>query len=213
MQRKIMQAVEDAIRAASSLKTKEALDFMEQAAQIIADAFAGGGKIILAGNGGSLCDAMHFAEEFTAFFRKKRKALPAIVLSEIGHMSSVSNDEGFEEVFARGVEAFGKKSDVFISLSTSGNSENLLRAVKKAKELELKTIAFLGKSGGRMQDLADLQWIVKGFSTSDRIQEAHMAAAHILIEMVEGLLFRKDEFSLHKKAEKEMLLNLTGAEK
>ena len=142
MQKEIIKAVEDAIRSVSLLKTKEALFFMEKAAQTIAKAFESKRKIIIAGNGGSLCDAMHFAEEFTAFFRKKRKALPAIVLSEVGHLTSVSNDEGYDEVFKRGVEAFGKEGDVFIALTTSGNSDNLIKALKTAKKLKLKPISF-----------------------------------------------------------------------
>ncbi len=208
MQRQIIQAVENVIKAAYVLKTDESVGFMEKAAFVIAEAFRLEKKIIIAGNGGSLCDAMHFAEEFTAFFRKKRKALPAIVLSEVGHLTSVSNDEGFDDVFARGIEAFGKEGDVFIALSTSGNSENLIRALQKAKKQKLKTIAFLGKTGGKMFSLADLEWVVKGFETSDRIQEAHMAAAHIIIEIVEKHLFTEEDLSLHKKAQQEMLLNL-----
>ncbi len=209
MQKEIIKAVEDAIRATQSLKTKEALEFIEVAAHVIADAFKKGNKLIIAGNGGSLCDAMHFAEEFTAFFRKKRKALPAIVLSEVGHMTSVSNDEGFEEVFARGVEAFGKTDDVFIALTTSGNSDNLIKALKRAKSLNLKTISFLGKTGGAMLGLSDVEWVVKGFNTSDRIQEVQMAGVHILIEMVEKLLFTEGDLTLHKKAQKELLSGMT----
>lgn len=208
MQKEILSAVEDVIKGAHLLKTKEALSFIEKAAQMIAEAFQQGSKIIIAGNGGSLCDAQHFAEEFTAFFRKKRKALPAIVLSEIGHLTSVSNDEGFEEVFRRGVEAFGKEGDIFIALTTSGNSDNLINAVSAAKNLQMGTIAFLGKTGGKMKGLSDLEWIVQGFSTSDRIQEVQMAAVHILIEMVEKIMFTSADLSLHKKAQKEMLVGL-----
>lgn len=185
----IVQSVDDAIRAASVLKAPHSLQFIRRASELIADCFKSSHKLLIAGNGGSLCDAMHFAEEFTGQFRKKRPALPAIALSDAGHMSCVANDFGYEEVFARGVEALGAPSDLFIALSTSGNSNNLLKALIQAKEQRLTTIAFLGKTGGKMKGLADLEWIVEGFPFSDRIQEAHMAAIHIIIEMVEQHLF------------------------
>lgn len=189
MKELILQSVDDAIRAASLLKTPAALEFIEKSASIIADSFGKGCKILVAGNGGSLCDAMHLAEEFTGQFRGKRAALPAIALADPSHMSCVGNDMGFEEIFARGIEAFGKPGDVFIALTTSGNSANIVRAVEVAKEKGLYTIAFLGKTGGKLKGVCDLEWIVSGFSFSDRVQEAHMAAIHIIIEMVEAHLF------------------------
>ncbi len=185
----ILNAVNDAIKAASQLKEKEGLLFIEKAASMIADAYRRGSKLIIAGNGGSLCDAMHFAEEMTGQFRLKRQALPAIALSDVGHLSCTANDYGYEHVFARGIEAHGNKDDIFIALTTSGNSQNLILAAKMAKEYQMKTIAFLGKEGGKMRGMCDLEWIVKGFTFSDRIQEAHMAAIHIIIEMVEKQLF------------------------
>jgi D-sedoheptulose 7-phosphate isomerase len=189
MKNSIIAAVEDAIRAAEMLNKPEGLAFIESAAKKIAECFQAGGKILIAGNGGSLCDAMHFAEELTGQFRKKRAALPAIALSDPGHLSCVANDMGFESVFARGVEAFGKSGDLFIALTTSGNSTNLIAAVKEAKGRGVGTIAFLGKTGGAMKGMCDLEWIVSGFAYSDRVQEAHMAAIHIIIEMVEKHLF------------------------
>lgn len=189
MKHLIEQSVDDAIRAATLLKSPEGIAFIERAAELIADCFKRGGKILVAGNGGSLCDAMHFAEELTGQFRQKRPALPAIALADAGHMSCVANDMGFDSVFARGVEALGRPGDLFIALTTSGNSQNLLSATIQAKGQGLTTLAFLGKTGGKMKGLADLEWIVSGFSYSDRIQEAHMAAIHIIIEMVEQHLF------------------------
>ncbi len=189
MRELILQSVDDAIRAATCLKTEQSLAFMEKAAELIADCFKRGNKILIAGNGGSLCDAMHFAEELTGQFRQKRAALPAIALSDPAHLSCVANDMGFDMVFARGVEAFGQPGDIFIALTTSGNSTNLFAALLQAKEKGLHTISFLGKTGGKMQGLSDLEWIVSGFRFSDRIQEAHMAAIHIIIEMVEQHLF------------------------
>ncbi len=189
MRNKILESVESAVKAIETLRTEESLTFMEQAAAKIAECFSQGGKILVAGNGGSLCDAMHFAEEFTGYFRKKRPALPAIALADPGHISCVGNDSGFDDIFSRGVEAFGQPGDLFIGLTTSGNSENIYQASLKAKEKRLGTIAFLGKSGGKMKGECDLEWIIQGFPFSDRVQEAHMTAIHIIIEMVEQKLF------------------------
>jgi len=185
----IIQSVDDAIRATSILKTEESLTFIEKVADLIAKCFQNGNKLLIAGNGGSLCDAMHFAEELTGQFRTKRAALPAIALADPGHLSCVANDMGFDSVFARSVEAFGKSGDILITLTTSGNSSNLIAAVEMAKQKDVQTVAFLGKTGGQMKGLCDLEWIVSGFTYSDRVQEAHMAAIHIIIEMVEQHLF------------------------
>jgi D-sedoheptulose 7-phosphate isomerase len=193
MKNAIFQSIDDAVRAIESLKKPEVILFIETAAEQIATCFRSGGKILIAGNGGSLCDAMHFAEELTGQFRHKRMALPALALADPGHLSCVSNDMGYEAVFARGVEAFGKKEDVFIALTTSGNSPNLMSAVQMAQHKGLYTIAFLGKTGGKMKGLCDLEWIVSGFPYSDRVQEAHMTAIHILIELVERKLFAQNQ--------------------
>lgn len=189
MRHAILQAVEDAVRAVSFLKQPESLDFIESATKVLAECFESGHKLLIAGNGGSMCDALHFAEELTAQFRGPRRALPAIALSEQGFLTAVGNDMGFERVFSRGVEALGQMGDVFIALTTSGNSINLIRAVQMAKEKGLKTISFLGKTGGPLKGQSDLEWIVPGFKYSDRIQEAHMSAIHIIIEQVEEVLF------------------------
>lgn len=189
MEKQIVQAVEDGIRAIQFLKEPYSVAFMKSAAHLIADCFKQGGKLIIAGNGGSLCDAMHFAEELTGVFRHKRRALPAIALSDPGHLTCTANDLGYEGVFSRGIEAFGKPGDIFVSLTTSGNSPNLLHAVPVAKSMGMKTIGFLGKTGGKLKGQNDLEWMVGGFPFSDRIQEAHMTAIHIIIEMVERELF------------------------
>jgi len=162
----ILHSIEEAISAANFLKKEESLFFIERAADKIVDCYQNGGKLLIAGNGGSLCDAMHFAEELTGQFRKKRKALPAVALSDPGHMSCVANDMGFNEVFSRGVEALGNPGDIFIALTTSGNSPNLKIAVETANSKDLTTLAFLGKDGGKMKGLADLEWIVSGFQFS-----------------------------------------------
>lgn len=188
VQDEILSAVSEAVEAIQFLKRNESVDFISDASDLIAQCFELGGKLLIAGNGGSLCDAMHFAEELTGVFRKKRRPLPALVLSDVGHLTCVSNDLGFEEVFARGVEAFGQPNDLFIALTTSGNSMNLCRALAVAKAKGLRTIAFLGKTGGAMKGEADLEWLVPGFVYSDRIQEVHMAGIHIIIEMIEKRL-------------------------
>lgn len=189
MKKSILASIEEAVRAARYLQNPSSVQFIEQVADKIAKCFQNNKKILIIGNGGSLCDAMHFAEELTGQFRQPRKALPAIALADPGHMSCVSNDMGFEYVFVRGVEALGNPGDLLIVLTTSGNSANLCLAVDVAHKKELETIAFLGKTGGKLKGLCHLEWIVSGFSFSDRIQEAHMAAIHIIIEMVEKLLF------------------------
>lgn len=193
MREPIKKSVKEAIQAIQTLASEEGLEFLEKLSWMIIDTYRQGGKLLIAGNGGSLCDAMHFAEEMTGFFRAKRQALPAIALADPGHMSCVANDLSYDDVFARGVEAHGKQGDTFIALTTSGNSENLFRAVESSKKKGLKTVAFLGKTGGKMKGLCDLEWIVSGFKYSDRIQEAHMAAIHIVIEMVEAELMQHAE--------------------
>lgn len=199
----LKHSVQEAISAARQLETPQAATFMEQVSSEIAATFLAGNKVILAGNGGSLCDASHFAEELTGFFRKNRAALPVIVLNDAGHLTCVGNDMGFDFVFSRGIEAFGRSGDLFIGLTTSGNSPNIINAFEAAKGLKLKTVAFLGKGGGKLRGFADFEWIVEGFSFSDRVQEAHMAAMHIIIELVEHLLFyQKDrkQFQLQETA-------------
>lgn len=186
----IESSVDEAVRAIQILKEPKSIAFIAKAAEMIANCFENDGKILIAGNGGSLCDAMHFAEELTGFFRGSRKALPAIALSCPGHLTCTANDLGFSGVFSRGVEAYGMPEDIFIALTTSGNSPNLLEAVQVAKSRGLKTISFLGKEGGKLKGESDLEWCVEGFPFSDRIQEAHMTAIHILIEMIEKLLFQ-----------------------
>jgi len=198
LENKILQAVDDGMRALEQLSRPPALTFIEKGALAIATCFQSGGKLIIAGNGGSLCDASHFAEELTGLFRKPRKALPAIALSEPGHLTCVGNDLGFEHVFARGLEAYGKPGDLFVGLTTSGNSPNMVLAFEKASELGLSTIAFLGKGGGKLKGQADLELVIEGFETSDRIQEAHMTAIHIMIELVEEILFNCSEEELLK---------------
>ena len=160
----------------------------EKISMRLAQAFETKNKVLICGNGGSNCDALHFAEEFTGRFRSNRRALPAISISDSSHITCVGNDFGFDEIFARGVEAYGKEGDFFIGLSTSGNSANIIRAVEEAKKLGMTTCVLLGKDGGRLKGMCDFEFIIPGI-TSDRIQEIHMMILHIIIEGVERILF------------------------
>lgn len=136
------------------------------------------------GNGGSLCDAAHFAEELTGRFRADRPALAALALTDPAHLTCVANDFGFEQVFSRLVEALGKQGDVLLALTTSGNSENLVRAAEAARRGGLRVLGFVGRGGGRLAPLCDVVVDAPG-ETSDRIQEVHMLTLHALIESVE----------------------------
>ena len=159
-----------------------------QIAQKLAAAIKAGNKIMISGNGGSACDAMHFAEEFTGRYRKDRQALPVMTFSDIGHVTCVGNDFGFNQIFARGIEAFGKANDWFIGLSTSGNSENIIEAITKAKKMNIHTLALLGNDGGKIAGMCDYEFIVPA-KTADRIQEVHMLILHVIIEGIERILF------------------------
>ncbi len=146
---------------------------------------------MICGNGGSNSDATHFAEEFTGRFRQDRRPLPVMALSESSHITCVANDFGYENIFVRPVEAFGKPEDMLFVLSTSGNSENVIRAVKKASEIGMQTVALLGKDGGSLKGMCELELIVPA-QMPDRIQEIHMMILHIIIEGMESLLFPSD---------------------
>ncbi|KJF92672.1 phosphoheptose isomerase [Photobacterium angustum] len=158
---------------------------IEAAAKLLADSFKQGGKVLSCGNGGSHCDAMHFAEELTGRYRENRPGYPGIAISDPSHLSCVSNDFGYEYVFSRYLEAVGAKGDVLFGLSTSGNSGNILKAIEAAKAKGMKTIALTGKDGGKMAGLADVEIRVPHFGYADRIQEIHIKIIHILIMLVE----------------------------
>ena len=158
---------------------------IEAAAKVIADSFKQGGKVLSCGNGGSHCDAMHFAEELTGRYRENRPGYPGIAISDPSHLSCVSNDFGYDLVFSRYVEAVGAKGDVLFGLSTSGNSGNILKAIEAAKAKGMKTIALTGKDGGKMAGLADVEIRVPHFGYADRIQEIHIKIIHIVIQLIE----------------------------
>ncbi|GAB2654729.1 MULTISPECIES: D-sedoheptulose 7-phosphate isomerase [Vibrio] len=158
---------------------------IEAAAKLIADSFKQGGKVLSCGNGGSHCDAMHFAEELTGRYRENRPGYPGIAISDPSHLSCVSNDFGYDFVFSRYVEAVGAKGDVLFGLSTSGNSGNILNAIDAAKAKGMKTIALTGKDGGKMAGCADIEIRVPHFGYADRIQEIHIKIIHIVIQLIE----------------------------
>ncbi len=154
----------------------------------MSQAIVTGKKIISCGNGGSMCDAMHFAEELTGRYRNNRKAIPAISISDPSHMRCVSNDFGFEFVFSRFIEAFGQEGDVLLAISTSGNSENVINAIEMAKAKSMIVIGLTGKDGGKMKDLCDLEIRAPYSEYADRAQEIHIKVIHCLIDTLEGLI-------------------------
>ncbi|MEI6531860.1 MAG: SIS domain-containing protein, partial [Chlamydiota bacterium] len=170
MQKIIEMSVDQAVEAALFLKKPEICEKIGEIAEALVNTYRLGGKVLIAGNGGSLADACHFAEELVGFYRGHRPPLPAMALSEPCYLTCVANDEGYDVIFARALDAFGTKEDTFIALSTSGNSANIVQALQMAKKKGLKTVALLGKNGGKAKGLADLEITIEGFSTSDRIQ-------------------------------------------
>src|SRR5437763_8661585 len=148
------------------LNEKANLDLVEQFVDLLVATFTSGKKVYSAGNGGSHCDAMHFAEEWTGRYRKDRKPMPALAFSDVSHITCTSNDYGFEHVFERMVDAFGNFGDVFVAITTSGNSQNLVLAAEAAKKKGMKIVGLLGKGGGKIAPLCDIPIIVPG-QTSD----------------------------------------------
>ncbi len=170
------------------LDNSEKIAAIEQAARLLARSFQQGGKALACGNGGSHCDAMHFAEELTGRFRDNRPAYPAIAISDPSHLSCVSNDYGYEFVFSRYLEALGNPGDVLLAISTSGNSANVLRAAETARQRQMHVIALTGKDGGKLAPLADVEIRVPGTRYADRVQEIHIKVIHILILLIEQLM-------------------------
>lgn len=161
------------------------IETIAEMAHLMTQAIESGGKIITCGNGGSHCDAMHFAEELTGRYRNDRKSLPAIAISDAAHLTCVGNDYGYEFIFSRFIEGMGHNGDVLLAISTSGNSMNIVNAVKAAKEKNMKTILLAGKDGGKLANIADRILIVPHFGFADRIQEIHIKIIHIMILLLE----------------------------
>ncbi|WP_430875721.1 D-sedoheptulose 7-phosphate isomerase [Gilliamella sp. G0441] len=182
IQHELNQAVDVLTNFISNNKN---LEHIQDAAILIAESFKHGGKVLSCGNGGSHCDAMHFAEELTGRFRDNRPAYPAIAISDVSHISCVGNDFGFDSIFSRYVEGVGQKGDVLLGISTSGNSINVLKAIEVAKQKGMKIITLTGKDGGKMNGLADVDIRVPHFGYADRVQEIHIKVIHILILLIE----------------------------
>lgn len=168
-------------------------DFVAQAAMQIVKSLRAGGKVLLFGNGGSAADAQHLAAEFTGRYLKERRALPALALhGNSSAVTAIGNDYGFDLVFARQMEAFGKEGDVAVGISTSGNSRNVLRALEVARSKGIYTVALTGASGGAMKKVADCVLCIPSEETP-RIQECHILTGHIICEIAEELLFEVPE--------------------
>mgnify|MGYP005851087803 CR=1 FL=1 len=165
--------------------SQENLEKIALTAQKMIEAIDSSKKIIACGNGGSHCDAMHFAEELSGKYRNNRPALPAIAISDSGHITCVGNDYGFDYIFSRFVEAIGQQGDILVGISTSGNSANILKAFETAKQKNITTIALTGKDGGKLAHLADFEIRVPHFGYADRIQEIHIKIIHIWIGLIE----------------------------
>ncbi len=188
MKKWIENALLEAEKVHNDFFNEHNVEKIEQISKVLTVAFKNKQKVIICGNGGSNCDAMHFAEEFTGKYRTDRPPLPVISLSDPSHITCVGNDYGFPEIFARGVSAYGSADDVFIGISTSGNSENVLKAVSRANTLGMTTVGLLGRDGGLIKKACEHCLIVEA-QTTDRIQEMHIRILHIIIEMVERALF------------------------
>ncbi|SNC58431.1 D-sedoheptulose 7-phosphate isomerase [Sodalis endosymbiont of Henestaris halophilus] len=167
------------------LSDERHIQYIENAAKLITDTFKAGGKVLACGNGGSHCDAMHFAEELTGRYRKNRPGYPAIAISDPSYLSCVSNDFGYAHVFSRYIEAVGNQGDVLVGISTSGNSASIIRAIDAARTKGMWIIVLTGKRGGKIASRADVEIRVPHFGYADRIQEIHIKVIHILILLIE----------------------------
>jgi D-sedoheptulose 7-phosphate isomerase len=173
----------------TALASKETIDAIASAGALLAATFRNGGRVFSCGNGGSMCDAMHFAEELSGRYRLDRAGLPAVSISDPSHISCVGNDLGYEFVFSRYLEAHAKKGDCLLALSTSGKSKNVLKAVEAARKIGMKVIGLVGKSDSPLGQSADIRIAAPGAVFADRAQELHIKAIHIMIELVEREFF------------------------
>jgi D-sedoheptulose 7-phosphate isomerase len=184
-QRQFAQAAE--VQAAFA--TPASLALVAQAGRLMALAIRAGGKILSCGNGGSMCDAMHFAEELSGRYRTDRPAVAAMSLSDPSHITCVGNDYGFEFIFARMLEAIGKPGDILLALSTSGNSANVCRAAESAHARGMQVVGLTGKDGGKLAPLCTLEIRVPHQGYADRVQEVHIQVIHTLMGIIEHELF------------------------
>jgi len=171
------------------IENPQNIDSINKAAQLMSESINNGGKVISCGNGGSMCDAMHFAEELSGRFRDDRAPLAAISISDPSHISCVGNDYGYNEVFARFVSGLGKAGDVLLAISTSGNSQNVIRAIEAAKEKGMLVVGLTGKDGGKMASQCDVEIRAPHSEYADRAQEIHIKVIHCLIGSIERNVF------------------------
>ena len=167
------------------VEDEESLKKINEASKVMIQTIKKGGKIISCGNGGSMCDAMHFAEELTGKFREERKSLPAIAISDPSHITCVGNDYGFDHVFSKFIEGIGKNGDTLLAISTSGNSKNVINAAKYCQKNNITVVSLTGRDGGKLLNHSDIEIRVPHFGYSDRIQEIHIKVIHILILLIE----------------------------
>ena len=185
----VLAALNDARDALDALISNEkTIEAVVAAAGLMADAVEGDGKVMSCGNGGSLCDAMHFAEEMTGRYRKNRRPYAATAIADASHLACVANDFGYEEVFSRYVEGVGQPGDVLLGITTSGTSRNVIRAAEAARAKGMKVISLTGKPGNPMAALSDAAIVTPGGRYADRVQELHIKFIHIFIELVERRL-------------------------
>jgi len=184
----IEEHFEEALTVLKAFSVKSNMLKIEAAGQLMSKALEGSHKIISCGNGGSMCDAMHFAEELSGRYRGDRKALAAVSISDVGHISCVANDYGYDAVFERYIDAMGQKGDVLLAISTSGNSKNILKAIEKAKSKGILVVGLTGKDGGAMKDLCDVEIRAPYSEFADRAQEIHIKVIHSLIDFIERKL-------------------------
>ncbi|MBN2166384.1 MAG: D-sedoheptulose 7-phosphate isomerase [Marinilabiliaceae bacterium] len=180
-----LREAEDVLKAFVS--DDQNIERIQLAAILMVETMQNGGKIISCGNGGSMSDAMHFAEELSGRFRNDRKAMPVFSISDPTHITCVGNDYGFDSIFSRYIEGVGKKGDLLLGISTSGNSLNVLKAAETATGKGMKVISLTGKDGGKLKNMSDININVSHYKYSDRIQEVHIKIIHILIELIEKL--------------------------
>ena len=189
----VLAALNDARDALDALISNEkTIEAVVAAAGLMADAVEGDGKVMSCGNGGSLCDAMHFAEEMTGRYRSNRRPYAALAISDASHMACVGNDYGYEEVFSRYVEAHGRKGDVLLAITTSGTSRNIVKAAEVARRKSVKVVALTGRDETPITELADVSIVTPAGRWADRVQELHIKCIHILIELIERRLDKQN---------------------
>jgi D-sedoheptulose 7-phosphate isomerase len=186
MNQRILSHFQEALQTLQRfMEDAEQMNHIDRAAQAMLQAIKADGKILSCGNGGSHCDAMHFAEELTGRYRNHRPGIAAIAISDVSHISCVGNDYGYDQIFSRYVEAVGRKGDVLLAISSSGNSANVIKAIEAAKAKGITVVGLTGKDGGKMAGLVDIEIRAPHSEYADRAQEIHIKVIHSLIDSIE----------------------------